>query len=348
MKAAIIKSPGNIAVENYEMPVPGKGEVLLKVDACAICGTDQRVLKGEKHVDVPIVGHEISGTVVEVGESVSSVSKGERYALQTVIGCGKCPMCAISRENLCENGFKAIGYQWNGGFAEYMIMPREGVEQGCLIPVSENMSDDEATLLEPLSCCINGMRIIPLEEAQHVVVFGGGIIGVLNGLVAKARGAACVTIMDVSQDRLDLLKSLDLPFDHFVNSAVTSPEDWVKEHTGGRGVDVVVVAASVKALVKQGMNLLARDGHLSIFAGMPKSDPSEVLDLNLIHYSELHIHGANSSVKRDYIEAEQMLSSGLIKGSSLITHVFSLDEFNQAVKVQGDPASGALKVIIKP
>jgi L-iditol 2-dehydrogenase len=348
MKAAIIKSPGNISVEDYKMPVPGKGEVLLKVDACAICGTDQRVLKGEKHVDVPIVGHEISGTVVEVGESVSSVNKGERYAVQTVIGCGKCPMCAIGRENLCENGFKAIGYQWNGGFAEYMIMPREGVEQGCLIPVSKNMTDNEATLLEPLSCCINGMRIIPLEEAQHVVVFGGGIIGVLNGLVAKARGAACVTIMDVSQDRLDLLKSLDLPFNHFVNSGEISPETWVKEHTGGRGVDVVVVAASVKALVKQGMNLLARDGHLSVFAGMPKSDPTEVLDLNLIHYPELHIHGANSSVKRDYIEAEQMISSGLIKGSSLVTHVFLLDEFNQAVKVQGDPASGALKVIIKP
>lgn len=348
MKAAIIKSPGNIAVEEYQMPVPGKGEVLLKVDACALCGTDQRVLNGEKHVDVPIVGHEISGTVVEVGEGVASVSKGERYAVQTVIGCGTCPMCAISRENLCENGFKAIGYQWNGGFAEYMIMPREGVEQGCLIPVSKNMTDEEATLLEPLSCCINGMRIIPLEEAQHVVVFGGGIIGVLNGLVAKARGAACVTIMDVSQDRLDLLKSLDLPFDHFVNSAVTSPEAWVKEHTGGRGVDVVVVAASVKVLVRQGMNLLARDGHLSIFAGMPKSDPTEVLDLNLIHYPELHIHGANSSVKRDYLEAEQMISSGLIKGSSLITHLFSLDDFNRAVEVQGDPASGALKVIIKP
>jgi len=348
MKAAIIKSPGIIAVENYEMPVPGKGEVLLKVDACALCGTDQRVLNGEKHVDVPIVGHEISGTVAGVGEGVTSVSKGERYAVQTVIGCGRCPMCAISRENLCENGFKAIGYQWNGGFADYMIMPREGVEQGCLIPVSENMTDNEATLLEPLSCCINGMRIIPLEEVQHMVVFGGGIIGVLNGLVAKARGAAYVTIMDVSQDRLDLLKRLDLPFDHFVNSAETSPEAWVEEHTAGRGVDVVVVAASVNALVRQGMNLLARDGHLSIFAGMPKSDPSEVIDLNLIHYSELHIHGANSSVKRDYIEAEQMISSGLIKGSSLITHVFSLDDFNRAVEVQGDPASGALKVIIKP
>jgi L-iditol 2-dehydrogenase len=348
MKAAVIKNPGNIVVEEYATPVPGNGEVLLKVDACAICGTDQRVLKGEKHVDVPIVGHEISGTVVGLGEGVSDIKMNARYAVQTVIGCGTCPMCEIGRENLCENGFKAIGYWWNGGFAEYMIMPKIGVDQGCLIPVSDKMTDEEATLLEPLSCCINGMRIIPLEEAQTVVVFGGGIIGVLNGLVAKARGAKSVTIMDVSQDRLDLLKKLDLPFDHFVNSAINSPEEWVKEQTNGRGVDVVVVAASVKSLVKTGMNLLARDGHLSIFAGMPKSDPTDVLDLNLIHYPELHIHGANSSVKRDYIEAEQLISSGLINASALITHVFSLDDFNKAVDIQGNPKSGALKVIIKP
>jgi L-iditol 2-dehydrogenase len=181
-----------------------------------------------------------------------------------------------------------------------------------------------------------------------VVVFGGGIIGVLNGLVAKARGAKSVIIMDVSQDRLDLLKKLCLPFDYFVNSALTSPQEWVKQHTNGIGVDVVVVAASVKSLVKQGMNLLVRDGHLSIFAGMPKSDPADVIDLNLIHYSELHIHGANSSVKRDYLEAEQLLSSGLIDATSLITHVFALDDFNEAVKTQGNPKSGALKVIIKP
>lgn len=348
MKAAVIKNPGNIVVEEFPTPKPGVGEVLLKVDACAICGTDQRVLKGEKHVDVPIVGHEISGTVAEIGPGVEGVRLGERYAVQTVIGCGHCPMCAISRENLCENGFKAIGYQWNGGFAEYMIMPKIGVDQGCLIPVGDKMTDEEATLLEPLSCCINGMRVIPLEEAQSVVIFGGGIIGVLNGLVAKARGAKSVCIMDVSQDRLDLLQKLNLPFDHFVNSATTSPGQWVKAHTGGRGVDVVVVAASVKSLVKQGMQLLARDGHLSIFAGMPKSDPNEVIDLNLIHYPELHLHGANSSVKRDYLEAERMISSGLINASSLVTHVFPLDEFNEAVKIQGDPKSGALKVIIKP
>jgi len=187
-----------------------------------------------------------------------------------------------------------------------------------------------------------------MEEAEHVVVFGGGIIGVLNGMVAKARGAKKVTIMDVSQERLDLHQKLGLPFDNYVNSAKVDPVQWVKENTNGRGVDVVVVAASVKSLVKVGLNLLARSGHLSIFAGMPKSDPTDIIDLNLIHYPELHVHGANSSVQRDYLEARDMMQSGKIDGKKLVTHTFGLDDFNHAVNVQGDPSSGAMKVVIVP
>ena len=348
MKAAVIKKPGTIEVEEFTTPSPASGEVLLKVEACAICGTDQRVLKGEKHVDVPIVGHEITGTVIEIGKEVKDVHVGERYAIQTVIGCGHCPMCEIHRENLCENGFKAMGYQWNGGFAEYMIMPKEGIDQGCLIPIPDDFSANLGTLIEPLSCCINGMRIIPFETMNHVVVFGGGIIGVLNGMVAKFRGAKTITIMDVSQERLDLLKELGLPFDNYVNSALNNPETWVKEHTNGRGVDAVVVAASVKSLVAVGMKLLARDGHLSIFAGMPKSDPTDLIDLNLIHYPELHIHGANSSVLRDYIDAREMIASRKEDFARLVTHEFTLDDFNKAVDIQGNPANKALKVIIVP
>ncbi len=348
MKAAVIEKPGTIVVKDVPTPKPALGEVLLKVEACAICGTDQRVLKGEKNVDVPIVGHEIVGVVTEVGSDVKNIKIGERYAVQTVIGCGHCPMCKIHRENLCENGFKAIGYQWNGGFADYVIMPKIGVDQGCLIPVPANMSANAGTLIEPLSCCINGMRAIPMETAGHVVVFGGGIIGCLNALVAKARGAKMVTIMDVSQERLDLLKKLGLPFDNLVNSAKVNPAEWVKEYTKGRGVDVVVVAASVKALVKVGMGLLARDGHISIFAGMPKSDPTDMIDLNVIHYSELHVHGANSSVLRDYIDAREFLTNGKINGEQLVTHVYKLANFNEAVAFQGDPANQSLKVIIIP
>jgi L-iditol 2-dehydrogenase len=347
MKAAVIKEPGKIEVEEVSTPSPAPGEVLLKVEACALCGTDQRVLKGEKHVDVPIVGHEITGRVVKTGKGVKNIDKGERYAIQTVIGCGQCPMCEIHRENLCENGFRAMGYQWNGGFAEYMIMPKEGVDQGNLIPIPDEMDAETGTILEPLSCCINGMRPIPIEDSNHVLVFGGGIIGVLNGLVAKARGAECVTIMDVSADRLNVLKKLDLPFDNYINNAETDPEQWIKEHTNGRGVDVVVVAASVKSLVKQGMNLLSRDGHLSVFAGMPKSDPVDSIDLNQIHYREYHVHGANSSVQRDYLEARDMITSGKIDPRPLITHTFPLEKFNEAAKIQANPAAGGLKIIIR-
>jgi L-iditol 2-dehydrogenase len=348
MRAAVIKKPGVIVVEEVAAPEPKAGEVLLRVDACALCGTDQRVLKGEKNVDVPIVGHEISGTVIGLGEGVTKVKVGERYAVQTVIGCNNCQMCAIDRQNLCEKGFKAIGYQWNGGFAEQMVVPAEGVEQGCLIPLSAVTSSAEGTLIEPLSCCVNGMRCIPLEGMDTVAVFGGGIIGVLNGLVAKARGAKRVVIFDVAQDRLDLLKSLDLPFDGFVNSRENDPVAWIKLFTSGRGANAVVVAASVKQLVPLGLKMLARDGHLSIFAGMPKSEPVEPLDLNLIHYPELHVHGANSSVRRDYFEARDLIERGKVDAKALVTHIFSLDDFNKAVEIQGNPASGALKVIIKP
>ena len=128
MKAAVIKKPGVIVVEDVPNPAPGAGEVLLKIEACALCGTDQRVLSGEKHVDVNIVGHEITGTVAGVGVGVKSIEQGQRFIVQTVIGCGQCPMCKIHRENLCEKGFTAMGYQYNGGFAEYMVMPKVAVD----------------------------------------------------------------------------------------------------------------------------------------------------------------------------------------------------------------------------
>jgi len=348
MKAAVIKKPGQIVVEDVPAPKAGAGEVLLKVEACALCGTDQRVLSGEKHVDVPIVGHEITGLAVEIGAGVSGITVGGKYVVQTVIGCGNCAMCRIHRENLCEKGFVAMGYQFNGGFAEYVLMPRVAVAQGCLIPIPGDYPPDLGTIIEPLSCCVNGMKYIPLENIDHVVIFGGGIIGVLNGLVARARGAKRITIMDVSQPRLDLLKRIKLPFDDLVNTAQTDPAEWVKQNTSGRGVDAVVVAASVKALVAVGLNILSRGGHLSIFAGMPKSNPIEPIDLNRIHYLELNLHGANSSSQAEYLAARDLLVSGKIDARPLVTHRFPLERFSEAVRVQSDPASGALKVVIVP
>lgn len=347
MKAAVITAPGVIEIQDVPRPSPGHGEILLKVGASALCGTDQRVLRGEKPVSVKIIGHEIAGAVEEVGPGVTGIAPGERYAVQTVIGCGECPPCQRHHQIRCVHGFKAIGYAWDGGFAEYMLMPREGVDQGCLIPIPDDMSDEVATLLEPLSCCINGLRFFPFEEMKHVVILSGGIIGVLNGLVARAWGAETVTIMNRSQGRLDLISELGLPFDHLVNTSTTDPVAWVKDHTNGLGVDGVVAAASAKDLIPLGMNLLALGGHLSLFAGVAKDDPFEPIDLNQIHYRELHLHGANSSVRRDYEEAIRLIENGLIDPMPLITHRFALDQFNEAFKTQADPAIQSLKVVLQ-
>lgn len=348
MQAAVMRKPGVIEVTSVPCPEPKAGEVLLKVEACALCGTDQRVLSGEKAVDVSIVGHEITGRVEAVGAGVTGWRAGQRCVVQTVIGCGRCPMCRVHRENLCENTFKAIGYQFDGGFAEYMIMPKVGVDQGCLIPIPDTLPADQGTLIEPLSCCVNGMASLPMEQLDSALIFGGGIIGVLNGLVAHARGCKRVAIADVSEERLGLLKRLGLPFAAYVNSRTTRIEDWVRDWTGGRGVDAVVVAASVKALVTQGIRLLARAGHLSIFAGLPKSDPVEPTDLNVIHYRELNLHGANSSAIDAYRTALDFVVSKRIDAGRLVTHRFPLSAFHEAVKTQADPSTGALKVVIVP
>ncbi|MCA1810300.1 MAG: alcohol dehydrogenase catalytic domain-containing protein, partial [Lentisphaerae bacterium] len=158
MQAAVIEQPGVIKIKEIPTPTPGVGEVLLKVEACALCGTDQRVLAGEKPVDVPVVGHEITGRVAAVGSGVASIKEGQRYVVQTVIGCGKCPMCLVHRENLCEKGFIAMGYQFAGGFAEYCLMPKVAVDQGCLISIPDDLPAEVGTLIEPLSCCVNGMQ----------------------------------------------------------------------------------------------------------------------------------------------------------------------------------------------
>lgn len=347
MKAAIITAPGVIEIQDVPKPAPQAGEVLLKVESSALCGTDQRVLRGEKPVAVPIIGHEVAGTVADLGAGVTGVEPGRRYAVQTVIGCGACAPCRRHHQIRCLKGFKAIGYAWNGGFAEYMVMPREGVDQGCLIPIPDDMSYEVATLLEPISCCINGLRFFPFEEMRHVVILSGGIIGVLNGLVAKAWGAETVTIMNRSQGRLDLIRELGLPFDHLVNTSTTNPIAWMRDHTEGLGVDGVVAAASAKDLIPLGMNLLAMGGHLSLFAGVSKDDPFESIDLNQIHYRELHLHGANSSVRRDYEEAIRLIESGKIDPEPLITHRFALEQFNEAFRTQADPSIKSLKVVLQ-
>jgi len=348
MKAAIFMGARHSEIREVDIPRCNPGEVLVKVKACAVCGTDLRIFRGQKKVDVPITGHEISGVIEEVGEGVKGLSKGDRIMIETVVGCGECDACKRGEENRCRRKYKAIGYQYNGGYAQYLLVPREAVKQGCIIKIPDNLSFEEAAIVEPFSCVINGWA--PFKKRPKgftACVIGAGIIGMLHTEYAKQKGAR-VILVNRSSPRLELAKKIGLQADFFVNAEKHDPVERVKELTDGIGADVVICAASSKEVQKEALEMAAVDADVSFFAGISKDDPYVDLNTNLIHYNELHIHGANASNKKQYLEAINLIASGKINVKKFITHKFPLEKIEEALRTLEDRTTGAIKVIIDP
>jgi len=348
MKAAILTRKEHFEIREVQVPKCRSGELLVKVKACAVCGTDLRIFRGQKRINVPITGHEISGIVEEIGDGVKGFSKGDRVIIETVVGCGECDACKRGEENRCRKKFKAIGYDYNGGFAQYILVPREAVKQGCAIKIPEHVSFDEATIVEPFSCVINGWS--PFKERPKgfvACVIGAGIIGMLHAEYAKLRGAK-VILVNRSAPRLNLAKKIGLQADFLVNAEECNPVERVRELTGGLGADVVICAASSKEVQKEALEMAAVDADVSFFAGIPKDDPYVNLNTNLIHYNELHIHGSNSSNRRQYLEAINLIASGKVNVKKFITHKFPLEKIEEAIHTLEDRTKGAIKIIIDP
>src|SRR5271157_5652121 len=208
MRAAVFYGPRDVRVEDVPKPTAGTGEVVLRVHRCSVCGTDKRIYKhGQKNVVPPaITGHEIVGTVQEIGPGVDGgLSIGQRAVVATVVGCGKCIYCRRKQYNLCDS-FTAVGYDYAGGFAEYVKIPAAAVAQGNIILVPNSMSLERAALIEPLSCVLNGQEYLSPQPGDRAVVFGAGPIGLMHASILKARRCAPIIVSDVSQERLDYVR----------------------------------------------------------------------------------------------------------------------------------------------
>jgi len=348
MKAAILAKPGHFEIREIDKPKCGPDEILIKVKACAVCGTDLRIFCGQKKIEVPITGHEISGVIEEVGKNIKEYSVGDKIVVETVVGCGECDACKKGEENRCRRKYKAVGYQFNGGFAQYLVLPKPAVKQGCIIKIPEHLSFEEATVVEPLSCVINGWA--PFKNRPKgftTVIIGAGIIGMLHVEYAKQKGAK-VILANRSPSRLLLAQKIGLPVDSYVDTSVYNLVEKVKELTGKIGADVVICAASSKDIQREALNMAAVDADISFFAGGSKDDPYTSIDTNLIHYNELHIHGANASNKAQYLEAVNLISSGRINVKKFITHRFPLEKIEEAINVLENREMNAIKVIIDP
>jgi L-iditol 2-dehydrogenase len=346
VKVARYYAPGDIRLEQLPEPDVAAGELKLRVRACSTCGTDVKISRsGHPNMTPPqVMGHEIAGEVVAIGDGVEGWAIGDRVQVIAAIPDGTCPDCLAGHQSICPHQL-SMGYQFPGGFAEYMIVPRQVLAVDGVTRIPDELSYAEASLAEPLACVLNGQELARVGDGDTVVVIGSGPIGCLHVRLARARGAATIILIDLNADRLAAAAALVHP-DLTVATDAQDPVAAVLDATGGRGADVVITAAASGAAQEQGLQMLARRGRLSLFGGLPKDAPTITIDSNLVHYRELTIVGVNGSTPAHNKEALHLIASGAVPVLDLITHRLPLDQVLEAIEIVA--RGEAIKVTIEP
>jgi L-iditol 2-dehydrogenase len=343
MKAAILKAPNVLEVADMATPQAGPGELILSIRAATVCGTDLRILSGKKTKGIrfpSVIGHEFSGVVVETGAGVTGFSTGDRVCMDPVVPCRACAYCKAGLENVCQNR-QAMGYEFDGAFAQYIRIPAIALQAGTVFKMPEGMSFEAAALSEPLACCINGQKNAQVGLGDSVVILGAGPIGLMHAALAKAAGARQVIISEPHAGRRQaaLERGVNVACDPTRENLL----DLVKQRTEGLGADVVILAIGVPALANEALSLVRKGGRVNLFAGFSQGDMSSI-DVNLIHYNEITVTGASALSRSGYELALNMLSTGQIDATSLITHRYGVNDSLAAFEAA---ASGkAIKVAI--
>jgi L-iditol 2-dehydrogenase len=345
MRGFTFQGPGKAELTELPDPEPGPGEILLKVESNTVCGTDLRIMRGEKTKGVRpgvVLGHEASGTIAALGDGVEGYEVGQLCGVSPIFACGVCRYCQNGVQNLCEDAL-VVGYDIDGGLGEWMVIPAVGVRAGRLVPAPDGIPPEQLSLAEPLACCLNGLDQYRVDVGDVVVVLGAGPIGLFHLQLAVIGGARTVIVSDPSPSRRKVAAEL--------GAGVTvdpTGEDLaavVADATGGFGADVAVVCIGRPQLVNDGLNLVGKRGRVSIFAGLADKGWAEV-EANLIHYKEISLLGAANSGRADYERAVALISSGRIDAARMVTHRFPLDKAAEAI----DSVAGGegIKIAVLP
>jgi len=342
MKAAVYYGVNDVRIESRPIPKVGSNEVLIRVRACGICASDYRSVKIRKstYIKPPrILGHEIAGEIVEVGDNVKGFEEGMRVTIAPGVGCGKCSFCLVGKDNLCRDRL-VIGANLDGGFAEYIKLP-EAYLKG-VIPFPKNLKFEEVALTEPLSCCLHGIIRANVSLGDTVVILGAGPIGLFHLQLAKASGANVIVVETVKK-RKELARKFGA--DEVVDFREVDPVRTIKDLTNGEKADKVIVAVGSVQAITQGLNMVRDSGTLVIFGGVPPGTSMSIYP-NLIHYSEINVTGSIDSTIAEFKKALELISKKIINVNSMISHIISLENIMEGFELIEKKES--IKVIVKP
>ncbi len=343
MLAARMYGTNDIRLEDVPVPSPAAGELLIKVKAAAVCGTDVRMISfGAKGIDRDnprILGHEIAGVIVETGAGVTGYTIGQRVAVAPNMGCGICPQCICGNSHLCPD-YKALGINIDGGFAEYCLIPAAAVRSGNVCVLDAGVSFEEGAINEPLSCVCNGFERADIHPGDNVLVIGAGPIGIMHCALALMAGGR-VFLNDISADRLKAAKKIYRDIRIIGGDLVSE----VMRVTGGAGMDAVITACPVPAVQSQTTELAATGARIIFFGGVPSAAGKVPIDTNAIHYKQLIVSGTTRASLTQYRKTLNFISGGILNAKPLITSRLPLSDIAEGIS-RAKRGEGLKNVII--
>jgi 2-desacetyl-2-hydroxyethyl bacteriochlorophyllide A dehydrogenase len=329
VKAAVIKSPGEVQIITVDDPAPGPRDVVVEVAACGLCGTDLHILQGEFAPSLPIIpGHEFAGTVVALGTEVTSPAVGTHVAVDPSLYCNECHYCRLGRNNLCER-WAAIGVTRPGGAAEFVAVPAANC-----VRLPAHIATADATLIEPLSCAVRGYDVLSSQLGAHVLIYGAGTMGLMMLELAKRVGAVDVDVVDVNPARLSIAQALGC------SAAVTSADELERPY----GWELVVDATGNVAAIQDGLGRVGPGGTFLQF-GVADYAARATIEPYKIYNQEITITGS-MAVLHSYERAAELFATGVLDPSVFITDRVPLDQYAEAIETFR--AGGGLKTQVLP
>lgn len=341
MRAGVYHCNADVRVEEIEVPSIGPGEVLMRVRASGICGSD--VLEWYRVPKAPLVlGHEVAGDIVEVGEGVDKVRVGDRVAVSHHVPCNACPMCLAGFHTACHT-LHTTNFD-PGGFAEFVRVPELQTDRGVLV-LPDSVSYEDGTFIEPLGCVSRAQTRAGVRPGSTVLVIGSGISGLLHIRLARALGAGRVFATDVSPYRLDWAKRSGATeaFD-----AIATGDDLpevLREANGGRLADLVILCTGAPSAIDQGLSCLENGATFVVFA-VPAPGEKHPMPLNELWRREVTIRTAYGAAPNDLQTALDLIATGRVRVDDLITHRLPLDRIQEGFGLVA-AADESVKVVIE-
>jgi len=341
MNAVIVKSNSTIEIKNIEKPPVGPGDILVKMRACGICGSDVEKVFGKYGQPSMRLGHEPAGIITQVGSEISNFSVSDRVFTHHHVACysDDCHECSHGNETMCKRYYESNLEPC--GLADEYVVPEWNVKHGGVLNIPDSMSFEEAAMIEPLACCIRAWNKFKHQKNDSVAILGVGPTGIMHVLLAKLYGFGKIFCLDLNDFRLDFAKKFETITIHSDNPNAL---EQIKSETENQGVDVVIVATGSLKALQDAVNFVRKGGTIVMF-GVPSKGAMIDLDMSIIYSKEITIVSTYAASDFDTKEALEKISNKKINVKQLITHKYQLDECQKAFE-HARSGQNAMKIII--